>query len=55
MRRFFGFLFALAVLFCGVVQSLYRVSLMVQRGMATEQSVRPLSSLISGIFSSHKG
>ena len=55
MRRIFGFLFVLAVLSCGVAQSMYSVSLMAQRGTVVEQPVRPLSSLVSGIFSSHKG
>lgn len=55
MRRIFGFLFVLAVLSCGVAQSMYSVSLMAQRGTAVEQPVRSLSSLVSGIFSSHKG
>lgn len=55
MRRFFGFLFVLAVLFCGVAQSMYSVSLMAQRGTAVEQPARPLSSLVSGLFFSHKG
>ena len=55
MRRIFGFLFVLAVLSCGVAQSMYSVSLMAQRGTAVEQPVRPLISLVSGIFSSHKG
>ncbi len=55
MRRIFGFLFVLAVLSCGVAQSMYSVSLMAQRGTAVEQPVRPLSSLVSGVFSFHKG
>lgn len=51
MRRIFGFLFVLAVLSCGVAQSMYSVSLMAQRGTAVEHSLSGLSAAWYPVYS----